>query len=104
MAAHPDVHITHGRFPDCWPTGTGDLVVWSEIAYYLSHESAPVALHGLQRWLEPSGTLIAVHYTGETNYPRHGTDIGRWLDSSQFLERTTQLIDEQFELGVWQRT
>ncbi len=104
MATQPSVHITHGRFPDHWPIGTGDLVVWSEIAYYLSTASAPIALDGLQQWLEPSGILIAVHYTGETNYPRRGSDIGPWLDSSQFLERTTRLIDEQFELGVWKRT
>ncbi len=103
LAAHPSVHIAHGKFPAFWPTGTGDLVVWSEIAYYLGRNSARTALAGLEQWLEQSGTLIAVHYTGVTDYPRHGSEIGPWLDGAHFLERTTQVLDERFELGVWRR-
>lgn len=103
LLPHEHVHVLHGRFPDYWPSGHGDLVVWSEIAYYLSAESADLAITGLERWLEESGTLIAVHYTGATNYARPGTDIGPWLDGVSFLERLTTLEDEQFELGVWRR-
>lgn len=103
LASQPHVHVTQGRFPEHWPDGTGDLVVWSEVAYYLADNSATAAIDSLERWLEPSGTLIAVHYTGDTNYPRHGTDIVPWLDNHTLLERTTHLIDQQFELGVWKR-
>lgn len=104
MSERRNVHVLQARFPEYWPHGQGDLVVWSEIAYYLSAGSAALAVTGLERWLEPSGTLVAVHYTGQTNYPRQGAEIGPWLDGIDFLERETTLVDEGFELGVWRRT
>lgn len=103
LAHHSHVEVTAAQFPDWWPEGRGDLVVWSEVAYYLSADSADRARVQLQEWLEPGGTLIAVHYTGDTNYPRHGSAIGPWLDSADFLRRVTTLVDESFELGVWRR-
>jgi SAM-dependent methyltransferase len=99
----PHVEVHCERFPDYWPAGTGDLVIWSEVAYYLAEESAERAVSGLERWLEPGGALVAVHYTGDTNYPRAGAAIGPWLDEVGFLRRTSSLVDEQFELGVWVR-
>lgn len=98
------VTVVHATFPEFWPSGTGDLVVWSEIAYYVAGLSADRALAGLQRWLEPGGTVVAVHYTGATNYPRPGTTIVPWLDDVDFLERRCHVVDDEFELGVWDRT
>jgi len=103
LQPHPHVHVLQARLPEYWPSGTGDLVVWSEVAYYLSDVSADLAILGLERWLDLSGTLVAVHYTGSTDYPRRGRDIAPWLDHVHFLERTTTLVDDDFELGVWRR-
>lgn len=103
MRDSPHVHVLTARYPAYWPHGTGDLVVWSEIAYYLSEATAEQALAGLDRWLEPGGVIVAVHYTGDTDYPRRGADIGPWLDGVDFLARSTALIDPSFELGVWKR-
>lgn len=103
LGHHSHVHVADARFPDWWPDGRGDLVVWSEVAYYLSTDSADRVMVRLEEWLEPGGTLIAVHYTGDTNYPRHGSTIGPWLDTATFLRRVTTVIDEHFELGVWRR-
>jgi len=100
---HDHVHVVNARFPDWWPHGGGDLVVWSEVAYYLGTDSADRAVDGLEAWLEPDGTLIAVHYTGETDYPRRGSAVGPWLDTVGFLRRVTTVVDESFELGVWRR-
>lgn len=99
----PHVRLATARYPDYWPPGTGDLVIWSEIAYYLSATSAERAVCGLERWLERSGVLVAVHYTGDTDYPRRGADIGPWLDGTGFLRRLTTIVDPDFELGVWAR-
>ena len=103
VESHAHVDVVNARFPDWWPHGGGDLVVWSEVAYYLDSDSADRALGGLDIWLALGGTLVAVHYTGDTNYPRHGSAIGPWLDSTDFLQRTTTVVDETFELGVWTR-
>ncbi len=104
LADAPQVHVRHETFPGFWPEGTGDLVVWSEVAYYLNTRGASRAIAGLQNWLEPGGDLLAVHYTGATNYPRPGAEIATWLDSVGWLERTVECIDPSFEAGVWTRS
>ena len=103
LADRPHVEVRVATFPDGWPEGGGDLVVWSEIAYYLTPTGADVARDALDRWLAPDGELVAVHYTGATDYPRRGDEIGAWLDGVDFLERTVRHDDELFELGVWRR-
>jgi predicted TPR repeat methyltransferase len=75
LEPHGHVDVAHARFPDWWPPGGGDLVVWSEVAYYLGADSADRAVAGLEAW----------------------------LDSAVFLRRVTTAVDESFELGVWRR-
>ena len=99
----PNVTILNAHFPTFWPSGTGDLVVMSEVAYYLDDASAQVAVNGLERWLHPGGDIVSVHYIGETDYPRSGRSISTWLDDVRFLQRLTLLDDPQFQLGVWRR-
>lgn len=101
LAPLGNVEVRLEAFPTYWPAGGGDLVVWSEIAYYLDEHGARRATDGLAEWLDPGGTLLAVHYTGATNYPRTGHSITTWLDSVRWLERTSHLVDERFEAGVW---
>lgn len=103
LAGHPHVEVREASFPTWWPDGTGDLVVWSEVVYYLTDDGLEVAARGLHRFLEPGGVVVAVHWTGETDYPRPGGAVARWLDGIEWLDRTTSLADEHFELGVWRR-
>jgi SAM-dependent methyltransferase len=97
------VEVVQATFPDYWPPGTGDLVVLSEVAYYLTPAGLRTAAERLSEWLEPEGSLVAVHYTAATNYPQRGDQIGPWLDSLQFLQRLTTHHDPLFDLGVWER-
>ncbi|MEO6652471.1 MAG: SAM-dependent methyltransferase [Ilumatobacteraceae bacterium] len=103
LAVAANVEVVTGSLPQYWPAGTGDLVVWSEIAYYLTDAGAQEAIDGLDAWLEPGGDLLAVHYTGTTDYPRSGTSIVPWLDGVAFLDRLLVHTDEQFELALWRR-
>ncbi len=102
------VHVINARFPDYWPYGTGDLVVWSDVACYLSDVGWDIATAGLDQWLEPGGHVVTVHSMGDTDHPRSahprsGAYIGRQLDQLDFLERMVGIVDEHFELGVWTR-
>lgn len=104
LAGHSHVHVLQANFPFWWPPHQVDLIVWSEVAYYLGTEDGEVALDGARRFLEPGGDLISVHYTGDTNYPRRGASIGPWLDEVSWLDRLVTHDDEGFSLGVWRRT
>lgn len=98
-----NVHVVNALFPEYWPYGGGDLVVWSDVAYYLSDVGWDLATAGLDHWLQPGGHIVAVHSTGDTDHPRPGTCVGRQLDHLAFLERSVGMVDEHFELGVWVR-
>ncbi len=98
------VAVHQERFPEFWPDGTGDLLVWSEVGYYLTDAGLGVAAAGIRRWLEPGGTFVAVHYTGPTDYPRTADAVHRWIDDTlAFLSPVVHLDDEQFQLRVWTR-
>ena len=104
LRPHPHVTVHDAHFPEFWSGGTGDLLVWSEVGYYLTDAGLAVASAGLRRWLEPSGTVVAVHYTGATDYPRTGEAVHRWIDETfAFLVPAVRLDDERFQLRVWTR-
>ncbi|HWL44360.1 MAG TPA: class I SAM-dependent methyltransferase [Ilumatobacter sp.] len=103
FASRPKIEILDLEFP-LVPEGHGDLAVWSEVAYYLTDAGWKVAVEHLLRWLEPGGDLVAVHYTGPTDYPRSGHDVAHRLDQVTQLQRLVSHTDDQFELGVWRRT
>lgn len=103
LADREHVRVEQESFPSWWPGGSGDLVVWSEVAYYLTPAGSREALRGLRAWLQPEGTVVAVHWTRRTNYPRHGAEIVPWLDAAPWLTRTVRHTDEEFDLGVWRR-
>lgn len=100
--SQPAVELLELEFPAV-PDGHGDLVVWSEVAYYLTEAGAQLAVMRMLDWLEPGGDILAVHYTGPTDYPRTGRDVGRHLDQVPQLQRVVSHDDEEFELGVWRR-
>ena len=98
-------HVTVKRadFPTWWPEGTGDLVVWSEVGYYLTDCGFATAVEGLKQWLRPGGHLVAVHYTGTTDYPVSGTEAHRRIDQLGFLRQEFTAVDEHFIAQVWRR-
>lgn len=76
-AGRPGAQFVKMNFPEALPTGTFDLVVLSEVAYYWAEKSFLLAQKLItQQLLEPGGTLILVHYTpAETNYPMAGDEV-----------------------------
>ena len=58
------VEVRQGLVPEELPTGPWDLVVASEILYYLDPELLEVTVARLAADLVPGGLLLAVHWTG----------------------------------------
>ncbi len=103
LAAHSHVDVRAGAIPRDWPDQRLDLVVLSEIAYYLTTPGRDRALWELERSLEHGGDVVAVHYTGVTDYPMRGEEVGAWLDGVPWLDRLVDHTDPQFVAGVWRR-
>jgi hypothetical protein len=98
------VTVRERTFPSWWPEDGGDLVVWSEVAYYMTAQGREQAAAGTADWLVPGGHLVAVHWTGETDYPASGLDTHRWIEGLDFLVPLVVHHDPAFVLGVWERT
>ena len=62
VAARPHVTVQQARHPGDWPEGTFDLVVCSEMGYYLRADELPPLREGLHAALAPEGLLVACHW------------------------------------------
>ena len=62
LAGRPHVRVILGPIPDGIPPGTYDLVVASEILYYLPAQMLERTLDRLRRSLATGGRLVAVHW------------------------------------------
>ncbi|TCK42274.1 nodulation protein S (NodS) [Paraburkholderia sp. BL8N3] len=69
------VHVERRAVPDDWPDGRFDLIVISELAYYLDPAQVSRLIERVTATLAPGGTLLACHwrrpiegwsYTGDT--------------------------------------
>jgi cyclopropane fatty-acyl-phospholipid synthase-like methyltransferase len=62
LSGQSQVEVILGEIPEAIPVGTYDLVVASEVLYYLSPERLDRTLAALEQQLEPGARLVAVHW------------------------------------------
>ncbi len=71
-AACKNVTIARMRIPVDWPTGRFDMILLSEVLYYLSVDDLTQTARRVRASLEPQGHVLLVHYTLPTDYPATG--------------------------------
>ena len=72
------VHVTIERreLPEEMPAGPYDLIVASEVLYYLDPPAFDAMLDAIEKALVPSGSLVAVHWRHPTRrYPLRGDEV-----------------------------
>jgi SAM-dependent methyltransferase len=62
------------RIPVDWPSGRFDLIVFSEILYYLVPDDIRAAARRALLSLSARGRIVLVHWTNETDYPVSGDE------------------------------
>lgn len=65
--------------PREWPEGRFDLILLSEVVYYLSRDDVAALAARVRDTLLPGGDLVLVHWTGETDYPLSGDEAAELL-------------------------
>lgn len=73
-AGWPNVGFARMRVPDQWPEGQFDLILLSEVLYYLDSTEIDRAATSVLRTLKPGGVALLVHWTGPTDYPCSGDE------------------------------
>ena len=92
------VRLIQGTVPHQWPAGTYDLVVLSEVGYYLDPADLGRLLDLIDRDLAPDGTIVACHWRHPvTDYPLTGDEVHAALTR---WPRVTHLEEEDFLLDV----
>lgn len=76
LASYPSVAIEQMAVPDQFPDGTFDLMLLSEVGYYLSPPDLERARQWLVDHLQPGGHLLLVHWTPFVpDYPLTGAQV-----------------------------
>jgi SAM-dependent methyltransferase len=72
----PGVEFRLGSVPRDWPAGPYDLVVLSEVAYYLDPGDLAVLLDRVTADLAPDGSVVACHWRHPVaDYPQTGDAV-----------------------------
>jgi trans-aconitate methyltransferase len=82
----PSVRFEQMFVPEQWPGGVFDLILLSEVVYYLSREDVGRLATSVTHSLAPVGSVILVHWTGSTDYPLSGDEA-----VALFIERMGSL-------------
>jgi cyclopropane fatty-acyl-phospholipid synthase-like methyltransferase len=76
------VRFEHMFVPEQWPDGDFELILLSEVVYYLSRDDVDRLAARVTHSLAKGGSVILVHWTGPTNYPLSGDEA-----AALFIER-----------------
>lgn len=94
---NPGVTITCGHIPEDWPPGAFDLVVLSEVLYYLTEADVRAVCDRIA-----AAHVIAVHWRGTTNYPLTGDRVHELLDEQPTWRRLVDHREREFRLAVYE--
>ena len=101
----PGVHFEQMFVPEQWPDGEFELILLSEVVYYLSVEDVGRLAAKVMRSLPQGGAVILVHWTGSTDYPLSGDEAAalfiKHVGPSCVVERADRY--RQFRLDVLSR-
>lgn len=99
-----NVSLIQGGVPQDWPEGRFDLVVLSEVAYYLDLESC--RLLG-RRAVGGAEELVAVHWRHPVDdYPLSGDEVHDELEVTALgagMSEMVNHVEEDFRLQIWSR-
>ena len=94
----PAVTFAKLQIPRQWPPGQFDLILFSEVLYYLSETDLAEIARLTREALNPAGTVLLVHYTPETNYPLTGDAAATLFIEQTGFTPSLQLRQDRYRL------
>lgn len=101
-AGMPGLTFATAMVPGTWPSGQFDLILLSEIIYYLDRNDLGRLVDRVRGSLASDGEVVLVHWTGETDYPLSGDEAARSFiaQSADFADIVRELRTEHYRLDV----
>jgi trans-aconitate methyltransferase len=94
-AGQPHVSFRQAQIPHDWPPGRYDLVLLSEVLYFLGPDNIPLTARCLQQSLRPGGAVVLVNWLGDT-----GTVCGGDAAAALMIEATSDLLVRRLNLRM----
>lgn len=100
------VRFTRAQVPGEWPGGTFDLIVLSEVVYFLDPGDVNRLVGRVRDALFPGGTVVLVHWTGLTHYPLSGDGAATLFiaEARGFLHPVHHAATDAYRLDVLTRS
>jgi SAM-dependent methyltransferase len=104
LRGHANVEVIVGRIPDALPPGACDLIVASEVLYYLDPGALQKTLEAIEQRLEPRGRLVCVHWRpGGPERPLDAESVHAEVKRQAWLAPVRSGGTEEYLLDVLQR-
>ena len=104
LAAWKNVQVVQAWLPQAWPQQRFDLIVISELGYFLDPAALDVLADRALDTLQPGGTLLACHWRRAiAGCVLDGDAVHRLLSKRIGLKPMTKLREADFNLDVWSR-
>lgn len=98
------VEVRQAGLPDDWPDERADLIVLSEVGYYLAEADLTRAVDTATKHLVEGGTMLAVHWRHEApDYPLSGDRVHEIITAAPRLARLGGYRDRDVLIDVFRR-
>ncbi|MFC6338716.1 methyltransferase domain-containing protein [Pseudomonas sp. CCM 7891] len=98
--AHAEVR--HSRLPQQWPTQSFELIVLSELCYYLDHDDLCVLIDCALASLPPDGQVLACHWRPDIEgCPQTGQQVHERLHERLKMPRLVHHHESDLLLDLW---
>ena len=102
LAQHPDVQVLRMHVPGAWPPGSFDLIVVSEVAYYLADDEWRAAIERCRDSLAPGGVVVLCHWLGAADdFAQSGRRAHDVFREASGLSAVIEHRDAEFLLEVF---
>ena len=105
-ADRPNVTFAEMAAPEQWPPGHFDLILLSEVVYYLTRPQIAWLARRVGDSLAKDGQVQLVHWIRETDYPLSGDDAVRTFlsETASFLHVIRQERTADYRLDLCERS
>jgi cyclopropane fatty-acyl-phospholipid synthase-like methyltransferase len=100
----PHVRFAQRQVPHAFPPGNWELIVVSEVGYYLSWHDLTRFQQQVLAALDEGGDVVLVHWTGATDYPLTGDEVHESFSQLTGLHHRTAQRHPQYRLDVFTRS
>ena len=102
LDGHAHARIERGAIPSDWPPGQFDLIVLSEVGYYLEPAQWREVIQLTEQSLRPAGSILACHWLHAIDgCPMQGAQVHRMLSEHLTPPRQVRHRERDFLLEVW---